>query len=157
MVKLMENNGYAATYQRMDTKNYYIPHTRQRGYLVAFLQDEKTSINNKRTNQWEQLVEKLKRPASACLDSFMLSNDDPRVLRGRARLTKESGVGDSGEGRAGRTDWTKCETRHQYARSAELLGERRPLTSWSDSGKTAMPGFGKPVYYSCRHEVLLPI
>lgn len=71
----------------------------------------------------------------------MLSNDDPRVLRGRARLTNESSVGDSGESRAGRTDWTKCETRHQYARSAELLGERRPLTGWSDSGKTVMPGF----------------
>ena len=83
------------------------------------------------------------RPASAALDAFMLPNDDPRVLRGRARLTAESSAteGDTSGDRAGRVDWTKCETRHQFARSNEMLGDNRPLTGWSDTKGTVMPPF----------------
>ena len=93
----------------------------------------------------------LKRPASASVDDFMLPNDDPRVLRGRARLTAEGtassdGSGSSGDmssssSRAGRVDWTKCETRHLTARSLEELGDKRPFTGWSDSGRTTLPSF----------------
>ena len=92
-----------------------------------------------RPGQWKRLVTELKRPASASLDAYMLPSDDPRVLRGRARLTAESSVGDGN--RAGRTDWTKCETRHLAARSIEELGDKRPFTEWSDSGSTKLPGF----------------
>lgn len=145
MVELMEQYGYAATYQRMDTKTYYIPHTRQRGYLFAVLRapNKKKALDKKRTDGWTKLLEKLKRNASASLDAFMLPNDDPRVLRGRARLTMEAstGGGDAGDSRAGRTDWTKCETRHLLARSNEELGDKRPLTGWSDAGQTQMPSF----------------
>ena len=74
-------------------------------------------------------------------DAFMLANDDPRVLRGRARLTAESSSVDGESSRAGRVDWTKCETLHQQARSLENLGGKRPLTNWSDSTNTAMPSF----------------
>ena len=52
--------------------------------------------------------------------------------RGRARLCKESSVGSSGESRAARTDWVKCEGRHVFARSNEDLGEKRPFTGWSE-------------------------
>ena len=34
-VALFEERGYSATFVRLDTKDYYIPHTRQRGYLFA--------------------------------------------------------------------------------------------------------------------------
>lgn len=73
----------------------------------------------------------------------MLPNDDPRVLRGRARLTIESLSvdSDSRADRVGRIDWTKCETRHQRARANELLGHGRPLTEWSEVTPTRMPGF----------------
>jgi site-specific DNA-cytosine methylase len=140
-VEIFEERGYSATFLRLDTKDFYIPHTRQRGYLFAV--NKKTSGKKKvpdpRPEMWKEMVGKLKRPASATLDEFMLPNDDPRVLRGRARLTAES-VGSDGD-RAGRTDWTKCETRHQDARSKELLGDKRPLTEWSDSGNTTTPSF----------------
>jgi len=141
MMKKMESVGYVSTFERVDTKKYYIPHTRQRGYLVAILKSGKASVDAGRMQKWKELLVKLQRPASAALDAFMLHNDDPRVLRGRARLTNESSVGDAGESRAGRTDWTKCETRHQYARSEEALGDKRPFTGWSDSGKTTTPGY----------------
>lgn len=138
-VAIFEERGYSATFLRLDTKDYYIPHTRQRGYLFAIKRHDKKNRDDQRPEAWRQLVVSLKRPASASLDDFMLPNDDHRVLRGRARLTAESWSSDGD--RAGRTDWTKCETRHQAARSLEELGDARPLTEWSDSGNTTMPSF----------------
>ena len=161
-VDIFTQRGYAATYKILDTKDYYIPHTRNRGYLFAVKQTKNNNkgtihssiISNKSgkgkktattttTTKWSNLLGNLKRPASASLDAFMLPNDDARVLRGRARLTAESTdtTGAVEGDRAGRTDWTKCETRHQFARSSEELGEKRPLTGWSDSGNTVMPAF----------------
>lgn len=126
-VKMFEEAGYDSTYSRLDTKDFYIPHTRRRGYLIAFRKETPNSSNNgknkkkgtivdPRPKAWQELVTKLKRPASATLDEFMLPNDDPRVLRGRARLTAESlmigkekdGLGGGGS-RASRVDWTRCE------------------------------------------------
>ena len=137
-VRLLSEIGYAATFTRIDTKQYYIPQTRQRGYLFAIRSTKKQ--NDPRPAEWMALVKSLKRPASASLDKFMLPNDDPRVLRGRAKLTAES-LNASGENRAGRTDWTKCETRHQRCRSTEQLGDQRPLTEWSETTAVTMPGF----------------
>lgn len=137
-VRLLSEIGYAATFTRIDTKQYYIPQTRQRGYLFAVRSSKKQS--DPRPTKWMNLVKALKRPASAPLDAFMLPNDDPRVLRGRAKLTAES-LNASGENRAGRTDWTKCETRHQRCRSTEQLGDQRPLTEWSETTAVTMPGF----------------
>lgn len=145
-VELFERIGYSAVYVKLDTKDYYIPHTRQRGYLFAIRRQSTSSTNSEnsdkidsRLEKWKALVGQMKRPASATLDAFVLPNDDPRVLRARARLTAESCMGD-GSTRAGRTDWTKCETRHLAARSVEELGDQRPLTGWSESGQTLMPG-----------------
>ena len=116
-IEIMESYGYAATWMRVDSKKYYIPHTRQRGYLFAVRQDpKKKMVDQKRLKGWEATMKKLERPASAPLDALMLPNDDPRVLRGRARLTQESSSGgDAGDSRAGRTDWSKCEARHVRA------------------------------------------
>jgi site-specific DNA-cytosine methylase len=143
-VKLFDQLGYSADYLKLDTKDYYIPHTRQRGYLFAIRKLPSRKEGQKRLDgrpqQWKTLVEKFKRPASAPLDAYLFSSDDPRVLRGRARLTTASMSADEGN-RAGRTDWAKCETRHLAARSNEELGDKRPLTCWSESAKTTMPGF----------------
>jgi len=135
-VRLFEKLGYASDFLKLDTKDYYIPHTRQRGYLFAIKLSGKK--NNNRPQQWKTMVTGMKRPASAPLDAFVLKDDDPRVLRGRARLTAESSSGDGN--RAGRTDWAKCEQRHGMARSKEDLGDKRPFTGWSDSGNTTLPG-----------------
>jgi site-specific DNA-cytosine methylase len=107
MADLFESAGYAAKHTRLDTKTYYIPHTRQRGYMFAV---RSTKTNDPRPENWEKLLKTLERPASASLDAFMLPNDDPRVLRGRLRLTMES-LDVGGGSRAGRTDWVSVESR----------------------------------------------
>lgn len=125
VVDYFERNGYSASYLRVDTKTFYIPHTRTRVYLLA--------VNQKRSSMpdsWKNLLNKMKRPASSTLDAFLLPSDDPRIHQARQKLANEafSTVG----GTRGRTDWGRCESRHQRARLEEQLGTKRPLTSWEE-------------------------
>lgn len=121
-----EKHGYSATYCRVDTKNYYIPHTRTRVYLMA--------VDQKRSEipaKWEDLIKnKLKRQSSSTLDAFLLASDDPRIHQARQKLVQENYNGL--DRKTGRTDWGRCESRHQRARLEEGLGAKRPLTSWDE-------------------------
>ncbi|KDR80696.1 hypothetical protein GALMADRAFT_241095 [Galerina marginata CBS 339.88] len=130
-----EKNGYSAEFSRVDTKAYYIPHTRTRVYLVAV--NKKGSSIPTKWKEW--VVSKLKRPASSTLDAFLLPSDDPRIHQARQKLVQESfGALDR---RTGRTDWGRCESRHQRARLEEALGSKRPLTSWDEGGYCKLPDF----------------
>ncbi|KII87340.1 hypothetical protein PLICRDRAFT_125381 [Plicaturopsis crispa FD-325 SS-3] len=127
--------GYSAAFHRVDTKFYYIPHTRTRVYLIA--------VNKKKSdipNEWKDIVvNQLKRPASSALDAFLLPSDDPRIHQSREKLVQESY--NALDRRTGRTDWGKCESRHQRGRLEEELGTKRPLTGWDEGGNCKLPDF----------------
>ena len=114
-VCLFQREGYVAAYGKFDTKRYYIPHTRQRGYLVAVRKGCKVPDLD---TTWKGMVKSLEHPVTPCLDAFMFPNDDPRVIRGKARLLVESLSGGR-EGKTGRTDWTKV--RCTYVSSLQSL------------------------------------
>ena len=135
-VQILHDMGYDAQYAYVDTKKYYIPHTRQRGYLWAVRRGSSSGVM---VEEFKSLLKRLERPASAALDAFMLDNDDPRVLRGRARL---GAAGSSSKDQNNRVDWGRCEFLHHCARQQELLGDKRPLTGWSETSGTCVPGFG---------------
>lgn len=135
MVALMESCGYYSTFLRVDSKKYYIPQTRQRGYVVAIKKGK--NISSAVVSSWKTQVKALEREASGALDDFMLPGDDPAVLKGRASLVANGSAG----GSKNKTEWVKCESRHLLARSKEDLGEKRPFTGWSDSNPTSMPGY----------------
>ncbi|KZT67381.1 hypothetical protein DAEQUDRAFT_812927 [Daedalea quercina L-15889] len=126
--------GYSADYLRVDTKNFYIPHTRTRVYLLAVNQR-----NSSLPDKWKSWINKLKRPASSTLDAFLLPSDDPRIHQAREKLVSESFNGV--DRRTGRTDWGRCESRHQRARLEEELGLKRPLTGWEEGGFCKLPDF----------------
>lgn len=131
VIEYFEKCGYSARQARFDTKNYYIPHTRTRGYLVA--------IDKKRSDipdQWLAMMPQMRRPASSTLDAFLLPSDDPRIHQAREKLVRESY--NAPDRRTGRIDWGRCESRHQRARVEEFLGSKRPLTSW-DEGSSMFP------------------
>ncbi|KAG8925515.1 hypothetical protein FRC02_009614 [Tulasnella sp. 418] len=122
---------YSATFARFDTKNYYIPHTRTRVYLFAVRQKQDWT----RTEKWMKTIKSLERPASAPYDAFLLATDDPRIQLGREKLVKEE------FSRQKNHEWAKCETRHTRARNDEQIGNRRPLTNWSENGTCKMHDF----------------
>ncbi|KAG8977786.1 hypothetical protein FRB90_008682 [Tulasnella sp. 427] len=129
VAKDVEKAGYSASFSRFDTKNYYIPHTRTRVYLFAVRQQG--SKGERKAQKWLETVKGLQRPCSAPYDAFLLAADDPRIQIGRERLVK----GDSSRAKTV-VDWAKCEARHARARLEEQLGNRRPLTNWSESEST---------------------
>ncbi|KAK7207152.1 hypothetical protein BZA70DRAFT_270604 [Myxozyma melibiosi] len=119
-----EEMGYDAQSVKLDSKDYYIPHTRNRVYLCAFKKG-----HSGLANEWAKKVQSLKRPASSSFEAFMLHSDDPRVLAVRTKMAKEN-MGPT----RGRIDWDRCEQRHSKARYKEQLGFKRPFTSWDESG-----------------------
>ncbi|GAA5872529.1 hypothetical protein JCM8547_006937 [Rhodosporidiobolus lusitaniae] len=146
---------YSAQDIRLDTKKFYIPHTRTRGYLVAFPKNDKPTKKKKFFKQkssetshlsaaeelaerWADRVVAAQRPASAPTEAFLLDADDPRVHLAREQLSHVT-LNKDGNKRAG-PDWVKCEQRHALARHHERLGQKRPLTDWQDGGgKPTMP------------------
>ena len=142
MVEDYEEDDYAAGWVRLDTKKYYIPHTRQRIYLFAV---DKKALRSKSSCEtvvarWKDEVERLRFPATALLDDFMFPSDDPRVLAARAKLTTAV---DQREARgAGTRDWSACASRHLNERTEHFLGHKRPLTDWSEDGTCCLADFG---------------
>lgn len=112
-------------FTKLDTKHYYIPHTRTRGYLFATAKEYSNDAGMPAA--WLKLVKSLARPSSSPLEAFLLEADDPRVHQARQDLAQ------AGKGtRWGRTDWDRCESRHQKARYEEHLGQKRLLAAWED-------------------------
>eukprot|EP00873_Tetraselmis_striata_P026775 jgi/Tetstr1/447039/TSEL_034496.t1 len=129
-----EDHGYAAKFLRLDTKQYYIPHTRTRVYLVAY--NMKTCANASEVAlDWGAMVKDMERPSSSTLEAFLLPTDDPRVHHGRERLAIPKDRGAAG------TDWSRCESRHQRARIDEALGTKRPYTTWEAQGACKLPDY----------------
>ena len=120
----------ALAHSRLDTKEFYIPHTRTRVYLFAT--PRKTSGKNHLAHKWEKTVKEMRRPWSAPFEAFLLHTDNQHIHRARLDLAsaKEQKDGTSRKP----TDWNRCESRHQRARQEEQLGILRPLTSWQEAG-----------------------
>lgn len=120
---MLEEIGYSAMHRTLDTKQFYIPHTRQRGYLIAV-----DLVDSPIPQKWHKMMGTMQRPASVTLDAFLLQSDDPRIHREREKLVQES-YG-PGARRTGQSDWGRCESRHQRTRLEDELGTKRPFTSW---------------------------
>ncbi|BGP05622.1 hypothetical protein JCM10049v2_001428 [Rhodotorula toruloides] len=143
MVKNFAEINYSAEFCRLDTKKYYIPHTRTRVYLIAFPKEISKSSDafggaGTLAAKWKELMKINERPASSPAEAFLLHSDDPRTHRARQELSHQR---ISADGKKRDTvDWGRCEVRHSVARQKEKLGQRRPLTDWQDNGgKPTLP------------------
>ncbi|BFZ58826.1 hypothetical protein PYCC9005_005891 [Savitreella phatthalungensis] len=125
--------GYDAEWLRVDTKSYYIPHTRQRGYMCAIDRGEKT-LGETIPHKWRSLVQGMARPASSPIEAFLMAEDDPRTIKARTALANAQSSRNA-------IDWARCEVRHRNARFTEELGDRRPLTLWVEGGGCTMPDY----------------
>ncbi|CAO1624507.1 unnamed protein product [Parajaminaea phylloscopi] len=127
--KFFEDAKYDSTFStRFDTKNYYIPQTRQRGYFFASRNTKDDYPAN-----WHNLVTSLQRPASSPIEAFMLPSNDSRIQAARAKM----GYEEAGKSRS-TVDWSKCQGRHEEARGFEKLGQARPFTAWEEGGSCVM-------------------
>ncbi|KAI0108359.1 hypothetical protein F4814DRAFT_455140 [Daldinia grandis] len=122
--------GYKATFVKADTKNYYIPQTRNRGYLVAVDKNVfKGKIADDIVDRWSSLMTKdLVRRASAPINSWLLPSAHPLTERAR-QDDSEKALAPAQKP----ADWARSKARHLLVRQKEGLGESHPLTNWSMS------------------------
>lgn len=124
--------GYMATFRSADTKEYYIPQTRQRGYVVALLENTFGASEKKVLHDWEEGFVALRRGASAPVHDWLLSPHHPLTMRARQDESEKaitSGLNSSRE-----NTWDRSRVRHSRYRRQFGLGNGRPLTAWGLGG-----------------------
>ena len=134
MAQYMLEVNYYALHKRVDTKKYYIPHTRTRGYMICLDMDAYDNHVDL-GRDWLGLMDKFERPASCSVEAFLLDEDDPHVFTARQRGFKAS-LETTRE-----VDWAKCQLRHLDHRTSENLGKGRPVTRWVDNGTCKPPEY----------------
>lgn len=128
---------YAAHWLPFDTKDFYLPQTRNRKYMIC-IDRQKLSSAEYQVRIWGNLMKLFKRPASSPVEAFLLDPDDPRLHRSRVELA-ETGRGDPTAKRE--VDWDLCLGRHQDYRLKSHVGSDRPITMWVDGGSCKPPEF----------------
>lgn len=129
-VKRAKKIGYDAEYVRVDSKDYYMPQTRTRGYMVCVHKQQFPGNTSSAMKQWKDLMTAFKRRASAPASAFLLPADDHRVHHFNSQLTSQ--YRQDGGNRT--VNWDACRHRHQKVRRKDRLGNQRPITQWIDNG-----------------------
>ncbi|QIW94895.1 hypothetical protein AMS68_000413 [Peltaster fructicola] len=122
----------------VDTKDFYIPQTRQRGYMICF--DAVYADAAQAVKQWQELMARFKRPASSPFTAFLLP---PEAILQRidAFVPPSRDVG-----------WALCKIRQLRYREQHKLGHARPFTKWQESGYVAVPENGSAAWFKRQTE-----
>ncbi|KAJ9627044.1 hypothetical protein H2203_003504 [Taxawa tesnikishii (nom. ined.)] len=143
MLEEYERIGYQVGGVLVDTKDFYLPQTRQRGYMVCLDKNHLASDTNA-AERWTDLMRKFKRPASSSISAFLQPNDDPSAVQLKTQLAKLSQFDTVSR----EVDWSKCEIRHIRYRHAKGIGNARPYTNWQESGLLVVPDHADKVWHA---------
>ena len=129
------DEAYSATRVKLDSKLYYLPHTRRRGYMICVDRQKFTGAEEV-VELWASLMKKFRRPASSSVEDFLLHDDDNRARQAQEEMRRST----QGTDKAPReVDWDICRGRHHDYRSKHYLGMGRPITRWIDGGSCTVP------------------
>ncbi|KIY00397.1 uncharacterized protein Z520_04082 [Fonsecaea multimorphosa CBS 102226] len=115
--------GYESVPLKLDTVDYYLPQTRNRGYLfgIHIERAKETGFDiEKGHKEWVTLMASFQRRASSPYCDFIFTDDDPRL-----QLSKHTG--DDSRTKAS-VAWVNCRKRHVAVRVADGLGSGTPFT-----------------------------
>ena len=147
---LIENEtSYSAAMTIVNTKNYYLPQTRQRGYLVMVEQGAAKGRENAEriAKRWAKTLKEFERPASSPVEDFVFKQDDPRMYKAQNEMVPRTPPI--------RRDWNLSKGRHQRVRAKLGLGQQRPVTNWIEGGRATAPDFGSRSWTGAQvHRVL---
>lgn len=143
--RLWQAAGYATKVAYLDSKDFYLPQTRQRGYMIGLRRKVISERNVKldadaAVEQWFEILQKLQRRASSPFTEFIFADDDPqleRYNRQAAVLLKSATTG----------AWDKCRVECLSYRSTNLLGFERPVTDWENNGSCKVPDYCNSAWY----------
>lgn len=135
----LDKVGYMCTHVSVDTKDYYIPQTRQRGYLVAInykkfaetmpgATNEQVKVKiNKSMDHWKCLMKKFESPASVPVEAMLVAAEDdsqPFMSRMEELESEDKKI----------PPWDKCKVNHVKYRLVNGFGSDHKLTYWLDNG-----------------------
>ncbi|KAH9861527.1 hypothetical protein J1614_011276 [Plenodomus biglobosus] len=119
VVRRWDNIGYEATWLILDTKNYYLPQTRERMYMIAIERSKISPRVKDATDKWRHIMEKLRRQCSSPYEAFIADSlQEPNTYS--TPLSEP--------------DWALCKLRYDHIRSKQKLGILSPVTQSSGSG-----------------------
>ena len=145
-----DNDAYVADYIDVDTRDYYLPQTRQRTYMICLSRKAFRNLEQAETlvNKWKQNVRALKRPASVSIESILLPEHDPRVSQAKDEFSKIT------RDVRNEVDWTVCAGRYENYRANQQLGTKRPITKWINAGTAKAPEYWWTVWFDAQTERL---
>ena len=136
--------GYEAAGALVDSKDFYIPQTRQRGFMVCFDKHRLSEAGVKSPGEeWHALLGQFRRYASSPVSDFLLPNDQVRRKQGHLDEPKRE------------VDWSRCEITQMQYRQDKRLGTARPYTHWQESGSITVPESGVKSWYHSQVERVL--
>ncbi|KAJ5888651.1 C-5 cytosine methyltransferase, partial [Penicillium taxi] len=123
---------YVSSWVRVDSKQFYIPHTRVRGYMVCVDQErlERTGdsgaidASDRFKTKFQELVLQFHRPASSPASSFMLDEHSTEYEELVRTTMARSGASPNSSD----VLWTAYQKRHVEYREANELGNERPIS-----------------------------
>ena len=124
--------GYFAIFLRVDTKDFYLPQTRIRGYMVCIpMSAMPIKLFEQKKLEFGTLMSNLKRPASAPVEAFLFPSDHPAL--------KALHIESKGDRKP--VAWDKCSMQHQEYRRKLAIGSKNPLTNIKPDGSATMPDY----------------
>ncbi|KAL2130896.1 hypothetical protein VTI74DRAFT_5802 [Chaetomium olivicolor] len=106
---------YVAEWVRLDSKEFYLPQTRQRGYLVAVdAMSIGEAIATAIASEWVAQISRCKRSPSAPISAYLRAPDDPTTVQARADMESKPATA---------VEWNLCSIRHAIVR--QKYGLRR--------------------------------
>lgn len=140
LVEVWSKVGYHATFFALDTKKYYIPQTRQRGYMVCIDRRWLGNLENDAggeslSNQLGELVSQFARQASSPAGKFLLSEDDIQL----EQIERDLSVRLEASSSRSRNSWERYQVRHLVHRRTHELGARRLISMSQPGGVVCQP------------------
>ena len=131
-----DDPGYSAVYHRVDAKQYYIPQTRTRRYMLCLDRRRFSSIESadKAAQDWKRHMVALERKASVSVEAFLLPEDDPRLQRAKDEMSK------TWKGKR-EVNWEICRARYDAYRDEMKLGISRTILNWVNDGAAKAPSY----------------
>ncbi|RMZ06979.1 hypothetical protein D0860_05310 [Hortaea werneckii] len=136
MISDFKEIGYGSKGVLVDTKDFYLPHTRQRGYMVCFDGTSCSQEAEKTATRWQDLIIEFRRLASSPVSSFLIPSDQVSLRLQARDDDKDKDV-----------DWSKCEITQLEYRQDSGIGYARPFTQWQESGTMVVPENSSAPWY----------
>ncbi|CAN8096401.1 unnamed protein product [Discula destructiva] len=127
--------GYTATFVGLDTKDYYLPQTRLRKYVVAFNMDVFGVDGAKMLcKTFKTVVKALERKYSSAITDFLLPSNSHELHRARNEMELASQATQDRD-----TDWAFSRSRHTQFRRTEGIPDERQWIQWRENGSSNAP------------------